>query len=107
MSYKIDLQIIADELEFDLEDVEMIMDSFLENTKINLASLSEAVKSNNFEDIVKSAHSIKGSALNLLLDDIGKLAKELEVNAMENKSIDYLKLYDELSLLINGLKDEE
>ena len=107
MSYKIDLQVIADELEFDLEDVEMIMDSFLENTKINLASLGEAIKSNDFEQIVRSTHAIKGSALNLLLDDIGNLAKEVELNAMDKKSIDYLKLYDELRLLIKGIKDEE
>ncbi|MDF1876641.1 Hpt domain-containing protein [Sulfurimonas sp. SAG-AH-194-L11] len=107
MSYKIDLQVIADELEFDLEDVEMIMDSFLENAKINLLSLHKAVESNSYEEILTSAHAIKGSALNLLLDDIGSLAKELELSAMDKKSIDYLKLYEELTLLINGLKDEE
>ncbi|MDF1882347.1 Hpt domain-containing protein [Sulfurimonas sp. SAG-AH-194-C21] len=107
MSYKIDLQKIADELEFDLEDVEMIMDSFLENAKTNLNFMDKAIQIDDFKGITNSAHAIKGSALNLLLDDVGNLARELELNAMEEKNIDYFVLYEKLNLLINGLKNEK
>lgn len=107
MIYKINLQNIADELEFDLEDVEMIMDSFLEDANKNLRSMKDAIQSNNLEVIQTSAHAIKGSALNLLLKDIGHTAKELEISAIQNHDIDYLLLYEKLNMLIGGLGDEE
>lgn len=107
LSYNINIQKIADELEFDLEDVEMIMDSFLENAQTNLIYMKNAIKLNNLEEIKTSAHAIKGSSLNLLLNEIGNIAKELEFNAMKKNDIDYLLLYEKLHCLIKGLKGEE
>lgn len=75
MSYKVDLQKIADELEFDLEDVEMLFESFMESTEENMNVLRNAINTNDLELIFKSAHSIKGSAANLILMEISNLAK--------------------------------
>ncbi|WP_415250451.1 Hpt domain-containing protein [Sulfurimonas sp.] len=103
MKYIINVQAIADELEFDLEDVEMIMDSFVQNFKINLENMLLAIQTDNLEDVKLSAHAIKGSAQNILLDDIGKLAKVIEDNARNRNTVNYLELYEELKGLYKGL----
>ena len=43
MNYTINLQEIADELEFDLEDVEMILDVFMEDSTVNLQNIKIAI----------------------------------------------------------------
>jgi len=105
MSYSIDLQKIADELDFDLEDVEMLLEVFLEGAEESLVELKNGVQTNNLENIFTSAHSIKGSASNLLLNDISDIAKEMENAARDNNDINYQEKYDELNLLIQEIKN--
>ncbi len=50
-----------------------------------------------------TAHSIKGSAANILLTDISELAKEIELSAREEKDIDYLGKYNTLSKMIEDI----
>ncbi len=103
MNYNINLQKIADELDFDLEDIEMLIEVFLKSADETLVSMQIAIKENNLEQIFKSAHSIKGSAANLTLHKISDLAKEIEHEAREKNSLDYLSKYNELKVLINNI----
>lgn len=103
MIYNIDLQKIADELDFDLEDVEMLIEAFLEGARESLASLEEAVYKNDLEEIFKSAHAIKGSAANLTLMDISNLAKKIEHSAREKELIEYSKMFENLKQLIENV----
>jgi len=103
MSYTVDLQKIADELDFDLEDIEMLMEVFLESSKDSLDELKGAIDSNDLETLFRSAHSIKGSAANLTLMEISDLAKEIEHSAKEQKDIDYQANYEKLKSLIEAL----
>jgi len=105
MDYKLDVQKIADELDFDLEDVEMLLEVFLDSTKEILESLKDAVDTNNFKDIYLYAHAIKGSASNLTLNEISDTAKEMENNARESNSIDYKERYTKLENLIQSIKE--
>lgn len=104
MRYTIDLQKIADELDFDLEDVEMLIEVFLQSAKENMAKLKNAIDSNELEDIFHTAHTIKGSAANLMLNDISNVAKFIEHNARESKTIDYKQHYNQLALLIKNIQ---
>ena len=104
MDYTIDLQKIADDLDFDLEDVEMLMEVFLETTQESLSTLKQAIDSNNFEEIHMSAHSIKGSASNLTMTEIANIAKEIEHSAKDNESINYLEKYQLLESIILSIR---
>jgi len=104
MSKNLDLQKIADELDFDLEDVEMLLEVFIESTDESLAQLKESVKTNNYEDMFNAAHAIKGSAANLTLNDISDLAKTIEINAKESNVFDYENLLEELIQKIENIK---
>ena len=104
MNYKLDLEKIAKKLDFDLEDVEMLLEVFLESSKESLELLKDAIDTNNFEVIFKSAHAIKGSAANLTLIDIFDLAKEIELNAREKKDINYYDRYKKLENLLMKIK---
>ena len=106
MNYLINLKDIADELDFDVEDVEMIMNHFIEDSKSNLKQLKIAVESNDIEQIAQSSHAIKGSASNILLKDITSAAKDIEDNAREGNSTDYMEKYIKLEKLLQGLTDE-
>ncbi|MFA6138142.1 MAG: Hpt domain-containing protein [Sulfurimonas sp.] len=103
MKYSIDLQKIADELEFDLEDVEMLLEVFLESTKDSLSALKEAIDKDDFERTFRSAHAIKGSASNLTLMEISNLAKEIEYNSREKKAIDYVQKFENLKKSIENI----
>ena len=104
MNNKIDLQTIADELDFDLEDVEMLVEVFLSEAKKNLIDLKKAIDTNNLEDIFRYAHSIKGSAANLTLQEISNTAKKIEDNARKNATFDYKATYEILRQLIDNIR---
>ncbi len=104
MNNKIDLQTMADKLDFDLEDVEMLVEVFLSEAKKNLVDLKKAIDTNNLEDIFRYAHSIKGSAANLTLQEISNIAKEMEDNARINATFDYKATYEILRQFIDNIR---
>ena len=104
MNYNLDLEQIAQELDFDLEDVEMLMEVFLESVEENIESLKLAIDSNNLDEIYQISHAIKGSSANLTLMNISNIAKDMEHEAKEKNSINYLDKYTELKTLIDNIK---
>jgi len=100
---KIDLQLIANELEFDLEDVQMLLEVFLESSKEEVAKLYEGLQNNDLKTIYGSAHAIKGSSANLLLNEISELAKEIELKARNEEEYDYQGGIDTLSQKIDDI----
>jgi HPt (histidine-containing phosphotransfer) domain-containing protein len=104
MSYTIDLQKIADELDFDLEDIEMLFEVFLESAQESMKALEKAINENDLSSIFASSHAIKGSAANITLEEISNIAKDIESNAREENNINYLELYEKLKALIDGIE---
>lgn len=104
MENKIDLQSMADELEFELEDMVMLIDVFLESSKMELEKLNAALEKNDLDLIYRSAHAIKGSAANLLLKDIAKQAKEIELKAGGKEDYDYKGNVKQLEHMINNIR---
>lgn len=107
MLNNIDVQKIADELDFDFSDVEMLLEVFIQTAEETLISLNKAIVENDFENIFMLSHSIKGSASNLLLEDIVELAKILEFESNEKNKINYNEVFIKLSNELKKLKKNE
>jgi len=104
MSYNLDLEKIAKELDFDLEDVEMLLEVYLDTAQDSLAELKKAIEENNLESMFASSHAIKGSASNIKLDKVSELARYIENNARSNNNIDYIQEYKKLKELIEAIR---
>ncbi|QFR48758.1 Hpt domain-containing protein [Sulfurimonas lithotrophica] len=104
MAYSIDLEAIAKELDFDLEDVEMLVDVFLDSAEEGLVELKDAIAQNDLESIFASSHAIKGSAANIKLDEISSLARNIENSARNNNTMDYEKEYNKLKELVESIR---
>lgn len=104
MNNSIDLQKLADDLDFDLEDVEMLIEVFVETATESLKVLKTAIANDDYEQIFNTAHSIKGSAANLTLSNISEVAKKLETMVRAEEKNDYFEVYLELSQLINNIQ---
>jgi len=99
-------QVITDHLKnsYDLstEQIDLILKNFSATLLDLLTDLKSQILENDIENITKTAHSIKGSLLNLGLNDIAGIAKNIETNAkIKNNSIDYLKLCNNLQEKLN------
>lgn len=99
------LQQIADTLEFDLEDIEMLMEIFLSDAKASLEKTNDLIVSNDFIEIKNIAHGIKGSASNLMLEEVVEIAQQIEQLAKTESSADYSAMFATLKTKL--LKIEE
>ena len=99
------MQQIADILEFDLEDVEMLVDLFLNDAKSSLENVNNAIERDDFEQIKHIAHGIKGSASNLMLDDIVEIALQIEQLSKSESDADYRSLFKKLKTQLNTIED--
>jgi len=76
-----DIKSLSEHIGIDVETCQMILDVFFKRTIEDLCTIETAVHECNAEQANKGAHSIKGSAGNLALDDIYELAREIEEKA--------------------------
>ena len=102
MIYKIDSQKLADNLEFDKRDVILILEAFIEDSKVNLINMHQAITSKDTKSIKSLAHAIKGSASNLLLQDIITITLQIEKSAINTEENIYKHEYLKLKNLLDG-----
>jgi HPt (histidine-containing phosphotransfer) domain-containing protein len=104
---QIDRERALRELEIPEELLDELLGIFVEQTGPALQSLAEAIQANNYEEIRKSAHFIKGSAGNLRMEEIQGITKEIELGAKENQDIGILKAHTEkLKVAFEEVKKE-
>lgn len=101
----IHIEALAQELDFDIEDVYILVELFIENAQVSLANIEDAIESNNTDIIQQEAHAIKGSAANLMLTDIQNMARDMESAARANQKINFLSLYSEIERQIEVLNE--
>ncbi|HIP46895.1 MAG TPA: Hpt domain-containing protein [Campylobacterales bacterium] len=101
----IDIRALAEALEFDIEDVKILLELFVENAQVSLANIEDAIETNDIQAIQNEAHAIKGSASNLMLADIQDMARDMENAARENRKINYLSLYSQIEEKIEILSE--
>ncbi len=100
-----DIEALAQTLDFDIEDVAVLVELFVENAQVSLANIEEAIEGNDIVAIQNEAHAIKGSAANLMLVDIQDMAREMEEAAKSNQKINYLSLFSQIEEKIERLSE--
>ena len=86
-----EIQNLADNLGLDVEDVNELLELYIETTSADLNELKAAVNAGNAEEVHQKSHSIKGSSGNLGLNELYEAAKEIDDRARAN-SLDGLDL---------------
>ena len=100
------IHIIGKSLKLNKDTVKHLVNIYFETVAEDLKHLKNAVEDNNLEEIKKLSHKIKGSSLNLKMDEIAKIAENMEKMSKEKVEIDYKKLYEKLKNLVNNIKDK-
>ncbi|MDZ7700002.1 MAG: Hpt domain-containing protein [Deltaproteobacteria bacterium] len=58
-----------------------VLNGFLENARYQIETLQKAISKNDFEEIRREAHTIKGGAANLVAKELSMIALNLEKHA--------------------------
>ncbi len=75
---------LAENLELAVDEIFGLMKLFYDNSLFDLRILQEAWTKGATHEVAEAAHSIKGGAINLGLQGIHKVAKEIELKARRN-----------------------
>jgi HPt (histidine-containing phosphotransfer) domain-containing protein len=103
----LDIELLAEKLEFDLEDVQMLLNMFIENANESMMTLKDAIEQNNFKEMKNSSHAIKGSASNLMLEEITQISADMEEFAENGLDADYRSLFTNLTSELEILQKTE
>ena len=79
-----ELEKLAERLGLDVEDIEELLELYVETTASDLAELKGAIEAKDAQLAHAKAHSIKGGSGNLGLDIMYELAKEIDDRARVN-----------------------
>ena len=99
----IDLNSIASQLGFELEDIQMLVEMFIDSSKQSLQEMESALTNNDLKQLSAHAHSIKGSAANLTLEEISDIALSIEESANNQSDFNYKEAVSKLKNLIEDL----
>ncbi|MCX7810758.1 MAG: Hpt domain-containing protein [Leptospiraceae bacterium] len=79
------------------KELEDLIPLFKQETQKNLELLKQAIQNKDFEGIRFISHKIKGSCGSYGFDYMSKLAKQIEDNSKNERSIETInKIFDEL-----------
>ncbi len=93
------------ELGISEETLEKLMDKFFETLNQRLREIEKFLKEKNCKELVKSAHSLKGSSGSLRLDTVWSLSKKIEEKAKSGKIDDCVELLDKLKEEAKNLEE--
>jgi HPt (histidine-containing phosphotransfer) domain-containing protein len=79
-----DIKLLSESVGIDVDTYLVILNVFYEKTVEDIDIIEKALHECKSEQAARGAHSIKGAAGTLALDDICELAKEIEEKAREN-----------------------
>ena len=96
---------IIENLDLDYDTAKMLLDDFMEQWKEFKVNLNKALSELNYEEIQSIAHSIKGVAGSLQLNNIYLICKDLEQLARDKNNVEtstYTEYINNLILLIES-----
>ncbi len=105
MEEPINLEQAVDEFDNDREFLMEILNGFLENVKVQIKILNQAISEDDSEKVVKEAHSIAGGATNLCAHELGRIAIELEDLGRANTLESGREIFRQLESEYNRLRD--
>ncbi len=96
---------MSEELGIDREDVIEFLGVFVDYTENeDLPGLKSAMDSADISGVRKRAHSIKGAALNLQLNEIASLAERIEKTASAGSLEGVEAMYSDILELMNSVR---
>ena len=101
----IDKKELAKELRFDVEDVEILLSAFIESSQESLQNIKESIKSSDLKTVQVEAHAIKGSAGNLRLVGIQKMAYIIEEATKNSLKLDYDLVIKKIDRELKSIKE--
>ncbi|MBN1850804.1 MAG: Hpt domain-containing protein [Deltaproteobacteria bacterium] len=100
---------LSERLGLEKDEFLELVELFLETGKSDLGQLKVAVQTEDIEEVVKSSHSIKGASGNLGFMEIFEVAKDVELNARQDRldgaseAVDTIKKHlDQIAIEITG-----
>jgi len=101
----LDYEMMAKEIGLKPKHIPMLIASFLEESQPIISSLKTAIESNDYNTIGLHAHSIKGSAGNLRLNEVYEMSREMELAAKaDDSSFSYAAYLDAIMVAIATIK---
>jgi response regulator of citrate/malate metabolism len=83
------LRAVAEELKIPVNVLENILIDFFDDAIEVIDSLKTAERENNFVDIMKLSHRLKGAAYNLRLNSLGDILEIIEEKSNKKEDADY------------------
>lgn len=100
--------ILQEALGLERSDIAQLLEEFVIDFASELAMMREAVNEKRMDNLFEVSHKVKGAAANLRLEDIRKIAYEIEQNAKEkNLSFDYTSRLDKLEKCVASINFKE
>jgi HPt (histidine-containing phosphotransfer) domain-containing protein len=101
----IDKKQLAKELRFDEADVDILLSAFIESSQESLQNIKESIKTSDSKTVQVEAHAIKGSAGNLRLVGIQKMAYIIEEATKNNLKLDYDLVIKKIDRELKSIKE--
>jgi HPt (histidine-containing phosphotransfer) domain-containing protein len=92
-------QELAENLGLEVDEYRELIALFIDTGSADFKKIQEALAGGNADQIMRSAHTIKGAAGNLGLMDVSATAKTIEDNASDNR-------LDDLGQVVQILKSQ-
>ena len=106
MSELFDNQIISELREIMGDDIGMLLETFIEDSRAKVGELSDALAAENADSIRRVAHSLKGSCKNVGAIAMALLCEEMEHKAKEEIFAPLPELYAQIEVVFNNTCDE-
>ena len=78
-------QELAENLGLEVDEYRELIELFIDTGSVDFMKIQEGLAGGNADQIMRSAHTIKGAAGNLGLMDVSATAKTIEDNASDNR----------------------
>ncbi len=78
-------QELAENLGLEVDEYRELIELFIDTGSVDFQKIQDGMASSDAEQVMRSAHTIKGAAGNLGLMDVSESAKIIEENATNNK----------------------
>ncbi len=105
-----ELEKLAQRLGLDVEDIEELLELYIETTSSDLAELKGAIEAKDAQIAHTKAHSIKGGSGNLGLENMYELAKEIDdcarVNSLDGLESKFKVLQETFNALAEDCKKD-
>ena len=100
------LTFFSESLKLDKDIVKRLVNIYFDSVQEDLKLLNDSIEKGDFNSISKFAHKIKGSSANLKIEEVIKIAEEIEENAAKEKMINYKDKFEKLKNLIDKIKED-